>query len=255
MDKQPKRRGYFSVERVFGRAANQILRRFGYEVVRYSDAVSQHAALNRLKSKNLNLKTIIDVGASDGRWTRELLEYYPDAAYLLIEANEIHQPQLNKFASQHPNVDYLIGVAGREVGEVLFDGSDLFGGTATNDSRLAGPQFSYQPSVTIDQQIKQRHLLPPYFIKLDTHGFEIPILEGAQETLKQTDLLLIETYNFELTPESVLFYEMCEYLTPFGFRPVDICAPLFRPLDKTLWQFDLFFIADHFIQGKSFLDG
>lgn len=254
MSEQPRRRGYYNLERVIGRGANALLRKFGYEVVRHREAVSQHAAFTRLKAKRLLLQTVIDVGASDGRWTKEVLEFYPDARYLLVEANDLHRPQLEAFAQQHPNVDYVVGVAGSSEGQIFFDRSDPFGGTATM-SQEAGSNFEMLPSITIDQQVQERGLLPPYFIKLDTHGFELPILEGAVETLLQTDLLLIETYNFRLTAESVLFYELCQKLARQGFQPLDLCAPLFRPHDQTLWQVDLFFIAEKYIQGDGYHDG
>jgi hypothetical protein len=38
---------------------------------------------------------------------------------------------------------------------------------------------------TVDIEVAQRALLGPYLIKLDAHGFEVPILIGAQEALKK----------------------------------------------------------------------
>ena len=48
---------------------------------------------------------------------------------------------------------------------------------------------------TIDHEIGASSLPGPYMIKLDTHGYEVPILCGATETLRNTNLLVIETYN------------------------------------------------------------
>ena len=67
--------------------------------------------------------------------------------------------------------------------------------------------------------MRQHQLRPPFLIKLDTHGFEVPILKGAQETLQQTNLLVIETYNFQLQPTSLRFHEMCSYMEFGGFPP------------------------------------
>ena len=98
------------------------------------------------------------------------------------------------------------------------------------------------PVITIDFLVKQKCLTPPYLLKLDTHGYEIPILEHSKETLKNTNLIVIEAYNFKLTHNSLKFYEMCIYMEQHGFSCIDISEPLFRPKDKALWQIDLFFI-------------
>jgi FkbM family methyltransferase len=40
------------------------------------------------------------------------------------------------------------------------------------------------PVVSIDSELERRKLDGPYLLKLDIHGFEVPILKGAIETLK-----------------------------------------------------------------------
>ena len=80
---------------------------------------------------------------------------------------------------------------------------------------------------------------------MDTHGFEIPIFEGASEILNETNLVVVETYNFNIAENSLRFHKICEYLESKGFRCIDICDPLFREKDLALWQFDLFFIREN----------
>jgi hypothetical protein len=42
-------------------------------------------------------------------------------------------------------------------------------------------------------------------MKLDTHGAEIAILNGASQALEQTAALVVEVYNFELVGPSTFF--------------------------------------------------
>ncbi len=95
---------------------------------------------------------------------------------------------------------------------------------------------------TIDIEIARRDMAPPFLIKLDTHGFEVPILDGAAETLSKAELLVIEGYNFKLRPGCLRFHELCDYLEQRGFRCFDLVDVLRRPSDGALWQFDLFFV-------------
>lgn len=94
---------------------------------------------------------------------------------------------------------------------------------------------------TVDAEVARLSLAGPFLLKLDTHGFEIPIFEGAASTLDQTSLLIVEAYNFELRPGALRFHELCTYLGGRGFRPLDVVDVMRRPGDDVLWQFDLFF--------------
>jgi len=104
-----------------------------------------------------------------------------------------------------------------------------------------GTGYRQVPMVALDSVVRERALKPPFILKLDTHGFEVPILEGAKNTLNETLLLVVEVYNFQLSPQSLRFHEIIAYLEQRGFRCVDICDPIFRQ-DGVLWQLDLFFM-------------
>jgi FkbM family methyltransferase len=212
------------------------LRNKGFAIDNYS----LEAALSRSKYRNINLKTVIDIGASDGRWSLVVKKYFPDAFYFLVEARQEHETALQKVKSNYQSLDYLIAAAGDKVGQCYFDASDLFGGLASHNP--FDQNCITVPITTIDIQVQTRNLLPPFLIKLDTHGFEVPILEGASQTLKNSQLVIIEAYNFKLTNDSLKFYELCDYMEKKGFRCVDLSEPVHRKKDKAFWQVDLFFI-------------
>ncbi|HEY5704070.1 MAG TPA: FkbM family methyltransferase [Terrimicrobiaceae bacterium] len=232
-----------------------MLRTFGYQISRVANDASRLqvvadvrqqptmlGGLERVKSRNVSIRTVIDVGASDGSWTEKCLAVFPDARYLLIEALYVHEPKLRELVNVRPNINYVVAAAGDREGEVHFYyADDPYGGAASHS-----PFQSHDlvvPLTTIDTQVSQRSLTGPYLIKLDTHGFELPILDGAAGTLRQTELLIIEAYNFEMNrAERVLrFHELCAYMETRGFRCSDLADPLYRTRDYMLWQMDLFF--------------
>lgn len=196
-------------------------------------------ALQGLAERNHSFNTVIDVGASDGRWSSSVMQFFPNANYLLIEANPVHKESLNQFSGFHSNVQVVLAAAGDLEGYINFDVSDAFIGQASR--RLDKSKNIQLPMTTIDKEISTRKLPGPYLIKLDTHGFEVPILEGAKNTLYATDAIIMECYNFRLSPESLLFFEMCEYLDKLDFRCIDLVDPRHRPFDKVFWQMDLVF--------------
>ena len=134
----------------------------------------------------------------------------------------------------------MLADAGQDSGVINFLADRPFGGKAS-----ATPFDSDNivvPVTTIDVEARARGLEAPYLIKLDTHGFEDPILKGAEETLRATEVIVIECYNFKISPECLLFYEMCARLQALGFRSVDLVDPLYRPVDRVFWQIDLVFV-------------
>jgi FkbM family methyltransferase len=211
----------------------------GYDVVRSERAWTASAAIRRLAAEH-EVRSVIDVGASDGRWTVCARQSFPNARFLLIEAQGlVHGPQLEALARTSGNIEIVLAAAGAHRGTIHFQALDNFGGAASEQA------FSDRDVIvqmtTIDDEVARRALPPPYFVKLDTHGFERQILEGASSTLPQTSLLQIEAYNFELQPGALRHWELCEFLDHRGFRPVDIADPMRRPRDGVFWQCDLFF--------------
>lgn len=198
------------------------------------------AAYARFALRRRPIATVIDVGASNGSWTALSYRHFPGAKWLLLEGLPAHGPTLAQFVKQAPNIQYELALAGDHDGEGhLYLGPDDFGGAAHNQA-YEGKTIP-RPMRSIDSLVAQHKLPGPFFIKLDTHGFEREILAGAAETLKQTSLVLLEVYNFEFSPGMPRFAAMCEHMEKLGFRCTDLVDPLRRTSDGVLWQMDLFF--------------
>lgn len=198
--------------------------------------------LARLKSRGVQVGTIIDVGASDGRWTREAIEHFPSAHYLLFEAQPVHFPALDAFASGNKSVHVSKTAASDRAGYVDFDADDPFGGQVI--ATAADGKVIKVPATAIDEEVTKRGLPAPFFVKLDTHGHEVKILEGAKQTLAQACAVLLECYNFRLCDGCLLIHETCSLMERGGFRLADIADPLWRPKDQMLWQLDMLFLKD-----------
>jgi len=118
--------------------------------------------------------------------------------------------------------------------------AEAFAGQALTENSRAG--LIEVPVTTIDAEVTRLALPGPYLIKFDVHGFELAILEGAERTLAGAALIVMECYNFEIAPQSLLFHDMCRWFHDRGFRVADISEPLWRPADRMLWQMDIFFV-------------
>ncbi|MGV3771905.1 MAG: FkbM family methyltransferase [Verrucomicrobiales bacterium] len=215
--------------------------RFKDEVVKEGNLCVRWAGMERLLKRQIPINTIIDVGAANGVSATEMLEYYPHSNFLLIEAEEKHGPTLQALKAKNSKMDYVLAAAGKENGEIFFGGPghDLYEGKASFQNF---PGARKAKMTTIDIEVKQRQLKGPFFIKLDTHGFEIPILEGAVHTLAQTEVLLIEAYNVRFEHDTPLFFHLCQWMEQKGFACADILDLKHRPRDLILWQMDILFL-------------
>lgn len=195
--------------------------------------------LEGLHRHRLLVETIVDIGASDGRWSRTAREYFPNANYLLIEAQACHSASLKKFIVEHPNSRVVLAAAGAHQGEISFDGSDPFGGQASAELTAGAASV---PMTSVDHEILTSGFGGPYLLKLDTHGYEVPILQGAEQTLQSASSVIIECYNFRISRECLVFHEMCEFMHRHDFRCLDIADIMYRELDGAFWQLDALFV-------------
>ncbi|MBS0664178.1 MAG: FkbM family methyltransferase [Verrucomicrobia bacterium] len=218
---------------------NRLLHPLGAHLSRPDRVFDMDGMLARAAARGVSPRTWIDVGASDGSWARRAHRHFPAAKFLLFEPLEERIAALERLRASH-GFDHVAAAAGAEPGAVEFViAADLDG------SGVAGAGTAATRSVkveTIDRAVAERGLPGPYALKLDTHGYELQVLEGAARTLTQANLLVIEAYNFTLIPGSVRFHELCAWLEARGFRCCDLADPLRRPGDGVLWQMDLAFV-------------
>ncbi len=223
----------------------ELLRKRGYEI-RPLEAVAPNLALTAwgallwMKEAGLDIRTILDVGGSNGTWSRPLLALYPSAGCVLFEPQAVHFEQQDVFARDHPGRVTLVRKAvGSEEGRTYFHVGDSLGGALLASP---GPDAAEFPMTSIDASVKELAPEAPYLLKLDTHGCEGDILHGAVATLPLCSALVIEAYAHRFRHDMMLFWELCERLAGLGFRPVRIFDAEHRKLDGALWQFDILFV-------------
>lgn len=225
--------------------ANAVLERGGFRLTNVAPRNSDPTfagMLLRLKARQPQFRTVVDVGASDGNWSRRLAAVLPSAKnYILIEAQSVHREGLARFSADFSASRIVAAAAGGRTGEIYFDADDPWSGLAAETPDVRPGKWIRVPVTTIDQEVGSSAFPGPYLVKLDTHGFELPILEGARATLAQTELLVIECYNFDVAPGAQRFPEFCQHLASLGFRCVDMFDLGYRPSDGAFWQCDIVF--------------
>ena len=226
----------------FARGSGAVARVDGH--TRLDRGTGTDSCFERLRLKSLDPTSLISIGAGRGNDIGFFRTYWPDLQALMIDMDDRFVPHWEKLSRAFP-VKYVVCGAGREDTEGAFEKSDITGGALSEGT---GGENSRAVSIRkIDTLVRQFDMPGPYFLKFDTHGVELDVLQGCTETLKQTTLIMMEVYNFKLNfvqKKNLTFDEMSLHMKSLGFRCVDICDPLFRPGDHALWQFHMVFIRD-----------
>ena len=195
--------------------------------------------LHGLKLRGHQFSEIIDIGASDGRWSRTSVMFFPEAIYSLIEPNKEHFAGIKKFLEEFPTCYHIASAGASCTGHIKFsfDPSNPFGGVVSHTS-----DGDAIPCISVDDVIGKSKNKGSVLLKLDTHGYEIPILEGATKSLSKIDAIIMECYTHRFNDNSLNFWEICSYMDKIGYMCIDSADPLTRGSDQTLWQIDLLFV-------------
>lgn len=230
-------------------AFSPLRRLFGGKAPEALDQPSFPQALARLAGHDLGIRSIINLGAGAGGDTAFVQRTWPEARTLLVEMDAAYERTYRELQQLVPDLAWDICAAGPEDKLGRMQKSDMGGVGGALDlagDAAAGADVRVK---RLDTLVREHQMPAPYFLRFDTHGFELDILSGATETLPQTALVQMECYNFKLGftgGKNLTFDEMSLHMKSLGFRCVDMCDPLYRPGDRALWQMHLFFIrADH----------
>ena len=169
----------------------------------------QDRCLNRLlthcKVRNIKFKTILDIGAWCGTWSLAMQKYAENI--FCYEPNKTHFACLEKNLAPFSNVSLYNCAIGNEEGFVK-----LTEETATQNTRVIQEKGDTK-ICTIDSL----NLDNVDLIKIDVEGFEMEVLKGAIETIKNVQYIMIELNNNTKKYGSSNL-EIEKYLPKLGFR-------------------------------------
>ena len=188
-------------------------------------------------AKRFTPATVIDVGASNGNWSSMARKVWPMSRFVLVEGNPLFSDSLDDFCKRDGNSEYMIALAGAVDGQTHAH--------FHNDQPYQGIDIVHAQDEPIAQVRALDGLLGrvpgPYFLKLDVHGHEAMIFDGARELLQSTAAIAVEAYFWQPAAHAPLFHELVGILARYGFRPTDLCDPLYRPSDDRCSQIDMLF--------------
>jgi FkbM family methyltransferase len=233
-------------KRLLRESANRCLSKLGMEIVHTQLERSPEKQL-RLALEHFKIDTILDVGANTGQFGLDLLQQGFGGEIHSVEPLPDANRALAAAASRYPKWFVLPPVAaGRDEREVEI----TVAGNSYSSSVLemldrhisAAPDSAPVGRITVQQKpldalfgdviAQPRQIL----LKIDTQGYEFPILEGAQRCLDKAALVLLELSLQPLYRDQMLWLDLIAHMRRWHFEPWSLWQEFCDPRSGQLLQ-------------------
>jgi FkbM family methyltransferase len=231
----PPRRWYSTLAMVLSQAPERLKLQQG--------VLSMWGSLQNLRSNGFSPRTVIDVGAWIGDWTEHVHAIFPDAHFLMLEANPAKRPGLEAIAARlGPSVQVRMALLGPESRpDVPFYAMEAGSSVLPEDTNFERKQLALQMS-TLDELSGASSLEGPVLLKVDVQGYELEVLRGGAKTLARSEVVLLEVSLLEYNQGAPLMPEVVAFMNSAGFVPYDVCGQFRRETDAALCQIDIMFV-------------
>lgn len=229
---------------------NWFLKVFAHEIYEYGLKGFMFRSIEVMKRRGYTPRCIIDVGAYQGEWTRRVLQIYPEANFIMCEAQPQKAESLEKVRQLSPDrisvCNTLLGAESRQGVEyfMMETGSSVYEENTDFDREVVRLDMR-----TLDEVVEASSVKQPCFLKLDVQGYELEVLKGATELLDKVDVILLEVSVLEYNKGAPLLADIIAFMTAADFVVFDITELKRTPRKHALFQADVFFCK----QGHAFL--
>lgn len=180
-------------------------------------------------------RTVIDVGANKGQFSRAASVVFPGARIVAFEPLAAVAAEWRRNLADVANAEVHACALGAETGTITFHPHEyslsssvlpLAAGAGGEGGGGAGELEPVQvPVRRLDDVVEADGLVGPVLCKLDVQGYELEVLRGAPETLRHVDALVVELAFERHYEGQPLFTEMLDELAGRGFVldvPIDV---------------------------------
>lgn len=174
------------------------------------------------KIAHLPIKTILDIGAQIGDFTKQCKEVWAESEVVCVEANIGCEPALKDLG-----IEYYINVLSDTIKIVDFykhNGSPIHTG---NSYYKENTRFFSEGNYTVEKHVTTT-LTDLFgnrvfdFIKLDTQGSEIDIIRGGLELCKSAKYMLLEVALTEYNINAPQYQDVLDFMEGIGYVACDI---------------------------------
>ncbi|MCX6272534.1 MAG: FkbM family methyltransferase [Bacteroidetes bacterium] len=231
------------------------MRSLGYKIVPLdyydTDYLEKLETVNKKWLVHLGIKTIIDVGASDGGFAKKIRNWLPSAQLYCIEPIKASFQKLSEKFVNDPNFrSFNLALSDRKETRSFYvhsaaGCSSLLPMAELHKKVYPGSESYVEENLetsTLDEVFCNFTLTAPVLLKIDVQGAEKLVLEGASQLLGNVKVIFLEISFTELYDQNPLVNEMIAFLETRGFSLAGMENISQSLIDGTFLQADAFFV-------------
>jgi FkbM family methyltransferase len=197
-----------------------------------------------IKNLGFNPTHIVDIGANRGTWTRNALQYFPDAYYSLFEPQAYLAASFNDLL-KNPKVKFHakgVGATSGMMDLTTSDRDDSFSFSFSADqAREWGVRQVKAPVVSLDEYLPTLNLPQPDLIKIDAEGWDLEVLKGAGESVERAEVVLLEASVMNKIFKNNV-NDVTSAMSELGFTFFDITDLNRTQKQNALWLMEIAFV-------------
>lgn len=181
--------------------------------------------------RQLNIQTIIDIGANKGQFAQKMRRYFPQAQIFAFEPLPLPYQQLQQWGDRQPNRVRTFNLAlGDRVDKLEINSHVLFTASSsllptTKLCESLYPMVREQERIivhqsTLDREMERfaRKLRPELLVKIDVQGYEDRVIRGGEKMLGQAKACILEISLDGLYEGQCQFRDIFPLLDNLGLR-------------------------------------
>jgi FkbM family methyltransferase len=210
---------------------------------RYATGLSMWWSLENIRRCGFQPRSVIDIGAFIGDWTQQVRTIWPNAQYLMIEPQSNKQERLRGMCNDLVALEKAL-LGSTESEAVSFQMDDLGGSSVLEQVQDKCEKSASLPMTTLDRIVDRRKLPGPILLKADVQGYEVEVLRGANETLRNVEVVLLEVALLPFNIGAPLFADVVSFMAERRFLVYDFCHVFRRQSDEAAFQVDVIFVRE-----------
>jgi FkbM family methyltransferase len=167
-----------------------------------------------------DIRSVLDIGANVGNYSRTIKYFFPDIRIMMIEANPHCEEHL-----KNTGIDYMITCLSdveKEIDFYLQDDNDIGTGSSyylENTNHYSLKRSMRTKTNTLDNIIGNQKF---DMIKIDTQGSEIDIIRGGSSVVDQAKFVCLEISLTEYNENAPLKDEVMSFMNTQNFHPIEL---------------------------------
>lgn len=200
------------------------------------------------------IDTLFDIGANVGRYalimrkagySGKIISFEPmSAAFEQLKNNSKNDKNwiINHYGLGNENTETEINISNNSYSSSILNIMPSHVESAPNSRYVAKEEIQLKTFDSVFNSFYEKG--SRIMMKIDTQGFEKQVLEGAENSLKNIDILQLEMSLVPLYENEMLYLDMIHYLSSKGFHLYSLESGFSNPKTGQLLQADGIFVRN-----------